>query len=92
VLKVQGGGFDLVLMDIKMPVMDGLEATRRIRTQPGPASGLPIIALTANADPFDAQSYLAQGIDAVVEKPIKPDALLAAMDRVLQASPAVQAA
>jgi signal transduction histidine kinase/ActR/RegA family two-component response regulator len=92
VLKAQSGAFDLVLMDIKMPVMDGLEATRRIRTQAGPLARLPIIALTANADPFDAQSYLAQGIDAVVEKPIKPDALLAAMDRVLRAPPSVQAA
>jgi signal transduction histidine kinase/ActR/RegA family two-component response regulator len=76
------GRFDLVLMDIMMPVMDGLEATRRIRADPA-CAGIPIIALTANADPHDAQSYLAQGMDAVVEKPIKADTLLAAMQKAL---------
>jgi signal transduction histidine kinase/CheY-like chemotaxis protein len=80
---VSSGRFDLVLMDIKMPVMDGLEATRRIRRLDGPLAELPIIALTANADPYDAEAYLAQGVDAVVEKPIKPEALLAAMTRAL---------
>src|SRR5581483_2475861 len=79
----QTGRFDVILMDIKMPVMDGLEATRRIRALPSPAASTPIIALTANADPFDAQSYLAQGLDAVVEKPIKPDLLLAAINQAL---------
>ena len=75
--------FDLILMDIKMPVMDGLEATRRIRALPGPVGGVPIIALTANADPYDAEGYLAEGMDAVVEKPIKPDVLQATMTWVL---------
>jgi signal transduction histidine kinase/ActR/RegA family two-component response regulator len=75
--------FDLVLMDIKMPVMDGLEATRHIRALNGAFGSLPIIALTANADPRDAQAYLAGGMDAVVEKPIKPEALLAVMQRLL---------
>jgi signal transduction histidine kinase/ActR/RegA family two-component response regulator len=81
--RARDGAFDLILMDIKMPVMDGMEAARRIRGLPGPVAGLPIIALTANADPFDAESYMAQGMDAVVEKPIKPDLLLAAMNRLL---------
>jgi CheY-like chemotaxis protein len=78
------GAFDLVLMDIKMPQMDGLEATRHIRALEGPASGAPIVALTANADPWDAAEYLEAGMDAVVEKPIKPAALLAAMSAALQ--------
>ncbi|HEY4030467.1 MAG TPA: ATP-binding protein [Caulobacteraceae bacterium] len=73
------GAFDLVLMDIKMPLMDGQEAARRIRAMPGPAATAPIVALTANADPWDAAEYLEAGMDAVVEKPIKPAALLAAM-------------
>jgi signal transduction histidine kinase len=82
--RAASGRFDLVLMDIKMPVMDGLEATRRIRALDGRLGTLPIIALTANADPHDAEAYRRQGIDAVVEKPIKPDALMAAMAGVLQ--------
>jgi signal transduction histidine kinase/ActR/RegA family two-component response regulator len=86
------GRFDIVLMDIKMPVMDGLEATRRIRALGQPMNGMPIIALTANADPYDAEAYIAQGMDAVVEKPIKPEALLAAMSRALQADRARRAA
>jgi signal transduction histidine kinase/CheY-like chemotaxis protein len=77
------GAFDLVLMDIKMPQMDGLEAARRIRALEGPASDAPIVALTANADPWDAAEYLEAGMDAVVEKPIKPAALLAAMSAAL---------
>jgi signal transduction histidine kinase/ActR/RegA family two-component response regulator len=88
----QGGRFDLILMDIKMPVMDGLEATRRIRGQGGASAAVPIIALTANADPRDAQVYLAAGLDAVVEKPIKPEALLAVMRRVLDQAAARVAA
>lgn len=75
--------FDLVLMDIKMPGMDGLQATAAIRALSGPRRGVPIIALTANADPRDAEAYRAAGMAAVVEKPIRPDALLDAMRRVL---------
>jgi signal transduction histidine kinase/ActR/RegA family two-component response regulator len=89
--RARDGDFDLILMDIKMPVMDGLEAARRIRALPSPAARLPIIALTANADPFDAEAYLAQGMDAVVEKPIKPDLLLETMNRLLN-RPAQEAA
>jgi signal transduction histidine kinase/ActR/RegA family two-component response regulator len=77
------GRFDIILMDIKMPVMDGLEAVRQIRTLAAPLSRVPIIALTANADPFDAQAYLAQGMDAVVEKPIRAETLVNVMNRLL---------
>ncbi len=77
------GRFDLVLMDIKMPRMDGMEATRAIRALPGPAGQVPIIALTANADPDDAKAYIACGMASVVEKPIKPERLLDAMNAVL---------
>lgn len=86
--RYRQGRFDLVLMDIKMPVMDGLEATRRIRSLEEGREHRPIIALTANADPRDAQAYLAAGMDAVVEKPIKPEALLAVMRRLLVEAPA----
>lgn len=77
------GGFDLILMDIKMPGVDGVEATRRIRSGGGPASQAPILALTANADPADAAFYRLCGMNGVVEKPIKPERLLAAMNAVL---------
>lgn len=80
---VRSGRFDLVLMDIRMPRMDGVEATRAIRALGTPAASVPIVALTANADPEDKKSYLACGMHAVVEKPIKPEQLLAAINSAL---------
>src|SRR5690606_36637983 len=77
------GRFDLILMDIKMPRMDGVSATREIRRLPGQAGTVPIIALTANVDPEDARSYLAAGMNGVVEKPMKPDTLLKALQDAL---------
>jgi len=88
VRAVGGGRYDLVLMDIKMPGIDGVEATRRIRSGGGLASQAPILALTANADPSDAAFYRLCGMNGVVEKPIKPERLLAAMNAVLQIAPA----
>jgi two-component system, sensor histidine kinase len=79
----KSGRFDLILMDIKMPRMDGVEATRAIRALPGKAGATPIIALTANAGPEDAQTYLAAGMVDVVEKPMKAEALLAAIQAAL---------
>jgi signal transduction histidine kinase/CheY-like chemotaxis protein len=84
---VQARRFDLVLMDIKMPRMDGVQATRAIRALNGPEREVPIIALTANADPDDARHYLTIGMAAVVEKPIKPERLRAAMNTALSAEP-----
>lgn len=80
---VRARRFDMVLMDIKMPRMDGVQATRAIRALNGPAGQVPIIALTANADPDDARGYLAEGMAAVVEKPIKPERLRLAMHAAL---------
>jgi two-component system, sensor histidine kinase len=85
------GRFDLILMDIKMPGLDGVAATRAIRSLSGPASKVPIIALTANADPDDAAGYIAAGMNGVVEKPMKPDTLLRALQENL-ADPAAEAA
>jgi signal transduction histidine kinase/CheY-like chemotaxis protein len=81
---VQERPFDLILMDIKMPRMDGVQATQAIRALTGPERHIPIVALTANADPDDARKYLATGMVAVVEKPIKPERLRMAMNAALE--------
>lgn len=81
----RAGRFDLILMDIKMPRMDGVSAARAIRELPGEQGDVPIVALTANADPDDAAEYLAAGMDGVVEKPMKPEHLLAVLRQALEA-------
>jgi PAS domain S-box-containing protein len=71
------GAFDLILMDIQMPGIDGVEAARRIRALGGAAAATPIVALTANVLAHQRQSYLEAGMDGVVGKPIAPAALVA---------------
>jgi signal transduction histidine kinase/CheY-like chemotaxis protein len=88
---VQQRRFDLILMDIKMPRMDGVQATEAIRALTGPARDIPIVALTANADPDDAKKYLTIGMAAVVEKPIKPERLRMAMNLALEQAAAAAA-
>ena len=65
---------DCVLMDVQMPVMDGLEATRRIRADPHLANTC-VIAMTANASSHDLEKYRAAGMDNIVTKPVSPDML-----------------
>jgi two-component system, sensor histidine kinase len=79
----KAGRFDVILMDIKMPRMDGVTAAREIRKLPGHAGQAPIIALTANADADEVAQYLAAGMRSVVEKPIKPEKLMEALDAAL---------
>jgi len=79
---VKGGGYDLVLMDLQMPIMDGLEAARVIRALPGAAGRIPIIALTANVMPDEIDACRAVGMQAHLAKPIEPDKLMALIDRV----------
>ena len=74
-------GFDLVLMDVQMPEMDGMEATRRIRAQEeGSGRHLPIIAMTAHAMPRDRTLCLEAGMDEYVAKPIHPETLYTLLD------------
>jgi len=87
---VRGERFDVVLMDMQMPRMDGLEAARRIRALPGTRGAVPIVALTANALAGDAERCLAAGMNDYVPKPIVPEALAAALAR--QCGTRVQAA
>ncbi|MBF0392685.1 MAG: response regulator [Alphaproteobacteria bacterium] len=79
VAAVERGEFDLVLMDVQMPVMDGLEATRAIRALSGPKASLPIIALTANA--LKQDDCLAAGMNDFVPKPFNPHQLFSVLAR-----------
>jgi CheY-like chemotaxis protein len=72
--------YDLVLMDVQMPEIDGLEATRRIRAR-WPERQLRIVAMTANAMAGDREACLAAGMDDYIAKPIRPAELVAALER-----------
>lgn len=70
--------FDLVLMDISLPGIDGKEATRRIRQHPK-GRGLPIIAVTAHAIPSEQDSIMASGVDGLITKPIDENELISTL-------------
>jgi len=74
--------FDIVLMDVQMPRMDGMEATRRLRAEPGPNRATPVIALTANALHEHRDAYLAAGMDAFAAKPVDVRELLQLIARL----------
>ncbi len=73
--------YDLILMDMHMPTLDGVAATRKVRALGGPASETPIIALTASSDAKDRQRCLDAGMDDFITKPIDPEELDAALER-----------
>ena len=85
--RIRGQDFDAVLMDRHMPVMNGIEATRRIRRMKGPVSKIPIIGVTAAATKQELDACLASGMDACVTKPIDPNDLAAALSRVTGEKP-----
>lgn len=79
VSAAESGEFDVVLMDVQMPVMDGLAAAAAIRRLDGPAGAVPILALTASAMPGDREACLAAGMDGHLTKPITAKSLSAAL-------------
>ncbi len=79
--------YDVVLMDVQMPELDGLDATRRIRRRWNPEERPHIVAMTANAMPEDREACLAAGMDDYVAKPIRPEELVAALSRVQAREP-----
>jgi signal transduction histidine kinase/CheY-like chemotaxis protein len=83
--RLRSETFDVVLMDVRMPVMDGVEAVRRIRDgEAGPAD-IPVIALTADGGPGETGRLTGLGFDALQGKPIQPAELFAAIERVMAA-------
>ena len=73
--------YDLVLMDVQMPVMDGVAATKQIRSIGGPAGKVPIIAMTANAMQGDREKYMGAGMTDYISKPIDQRELLSTITR-----------
>ena len=79
--KVEETRYDLLLMDVNMPGLDGLETTRRIRNLPPPKAAVPIIALTASAMADDRRDCVEAGMNDYLSKPINVDALRVVIDR-----------
>ena len=82
--RVKRSKFDLILMDIQMPELDGLEATRQIRQLSG-GTTIPIVALTANAFTTDKERCFAAGMTDFLSKPVEPDELYVVLGKYLSA-------
>ena len=89
VKAAEAKAYDLICMDVRMPIMDGLEATRHIRAVAGPCQAIPILAMTANAFREDQQACAAAGMTDFVPKPISRQALIEAIWRALPAEATV---
>ena len=85
--RAAGTPFDLVLMDVRMPGIDGLEAARRIRAAEDKGARVPIIALTANAYPEHREACIAAGMDGFITKPLDRERLMRALDDIARVSP-----
>jgi CheY-like chemotaxis protein/HPt (histidine-containing phosphotransfer) domain-containing protein len=86
VAAMQTTDYDIVLMDVQMPVLDGVQATKQIRALPAPKGTIPIIALTAHAMAGAREEYLAAGMDDYLSKPLDPTTLFAALSRLARPS------
>lgn len=75
--------FNVILLDLYMPALDGIAAARAIRASPGPNRHTPILAFTAEAAPAQIEACLAAGMNGHIAKPVDPAALLAAITRAL---------
>jgi CheY-like chemotaxis protein len=84
VAAIARNDFDVVLMDVRMPEMDGLEATRRIRALDGMRGQVPIVALTAQAFSDQVAECRNAGMDNHLAKPFTPEGLLCAIDRAVR--------
>lgn len=79
--KAEGHAFDLILMDISMPVLDGIQATQMIRVGTGPNKATPIIAFTAHVDPDELSRLRASGFQDLITKPVRKDMMARCVER-----------
>jgi len=80
---IQKEAYDLILLDLQMPIMDGFEVTRRVRALDTPQRNVPIVAITANLMPEDSNVCIESGMDGFIAKPILREPLFAEIRRVL---------
>lgn len=84
---IQKKSYDLLLMDIQMPIMDGLQTTQHIRALPTPLCELPIIAVTANALNIEKEAYLAAGMNGFISKPVSQHDLVTVINETMRSMP-----
>lgn len=81
--KLSADNYDLVLLDIHMPVMDGMECAKKIRSLPEKNSKIPIIAITGNANNYSIEDFKSSGIDEYLPKPLNYDNLVETVKKYL---------
>jgi CheY-like chemotaxis protein len=85
--RASAAPYDLILMDVQMPLVNGLEAARRIRSAEADGPPTPIVALTANAYAEDREACLAAGMDALLVKPLDREKLREALEAAKRRAP-----